>query len=181
MNLPDDSPLLSGSADSGDAAAFAAMQADWAAIEGFVMHDCEEENDGTALRRAELMRDFLAKHRAVLEDRGMPPAMLDPQPMLKSEEDLRRACGEMEQLEDKLLQAKASLAETAATMAEQLLGRWHWLENLSDADWESLEPAPRANLMDALLNLRNNRETLLGRLPVEKRREWEAKLPPFDQ
>jgi hypothetical protein len=56
------------------------------------------------------------------------------------------------------------------------LDRLDWLEGLSDEEWEARED--RMELYPELEFLRAQRDAMLGTLPIDQRRKWEARLRP---
>lgn len=161
------------------AEAIAAMRREWAEIEERVMSkpdpEMDEEDQAEAnATRARLLEEFLARHKEAIIAANPDPAKCDPAKLEELRRDLRQSAETVQKAEDQLLQTTADLAEADAMLTIALLDTLRSLEELSDAEWDAMEPEQRKTTWEALEELRGRREEMLESLPLEERRKWEG-------
>ncbi len=179
--MPDDStPPLS----TEQAAAIAAMRAEWATIKDEVLRppavgEDEEDNEAVVAewnRRTEVMRGFLGRHGATLVAMGMDPSQADGSQMSELQAQYLEADAEAQKAEEKLLQADADVGDAVAKVAVAGLTALEHFEALSQEQWDAMTSEERLQGYDALETFRGVREEFLSRLPLEERKEWERRL-----
>ena len=178
-----DSPDPESQPDSDEQeAALAAMRRDWAEMRDEMMHWDKEllacDKRAEALRRMALLQRHRAKHRAILLAHPTDPAALElaaTEKFLAGYLELDDAANEAEEV---MLQAFAKRAEASQAAAVVMLARLEALESIPQEQLDAASEDGRAEFLGALQHLQENREALLGELPIELRREWEGRLRP---
>jgi hypothetical protein len=179
METPDSSPVPNSDEQP---AALAAMRRDWAEIREEVMHsnaellDCDKP--AAAVRRTTLLKNHFAKHRATLLAQGMDPAKLDMADIEELMDRYLEADAAANAAEEVMLQAFAKKAESRLAVVVMLLERLEWMESIPREELDAAPEEGRAQFLSELQNLQENREALLGELPIELRREREGRLRP---
>jgi hypothetical protein len=165
-------------------AALAAMRRDWAEIREEVMNgdndeellDCEKRE--ALIRRTTLLKNHVAKPRAILLAQGTDPAALETVQMEKSLAEFLESEAAVAAAEEVMLQAAAQKAESDLALAVRMLELLEKMESLPQEQLDAASEEGRAQFLSALQTLQENREALLGELPIELRREWEGRLRP---
>jgi hypothetical protein len=166
------------------AAALAAMRRDWAEIREEVMNwdndeellDCEKRE--ALIRRTTLLKHHVAKHRAILLAQGTDPAALETARMEKSLAKFLESEAAVAAAEEVMLQAAAQMAESNLDLAVSQLELLEKMESLPQEQLDAASEEDRAQFFSTMQELQENREALLGELPIELRREWEGRLRP---
>jgi hypothetical protein len=179
METPDPSPLPD---PAEQAAAIAAMRKEWEDLREQVMEWNEElpedEEAEDATRRTALLRDFFARHREALIAAGVQNEQLD---LTELEADLARflhSDAAYHDAEEKLLQMAAIKAQADHDLAIALLAHFESLVKIPPEEWDAMPEDERGPLQTTLAHFRENREEMLGVLPIADRREWEERLGP---
>jgi hypothetical protein len=147
----------------------------WALVRKWTDESEEEERATEATAWAILLREFLDRHRVALASPTY--ARWDfPSKAAEQLQQLADTCRAMQQAEATLLQKVANRAEAHQAQNLEILDRLDWLEGLSDEEWEARED--RMELYPELEFLRAQRDAMLGTLPIDQRRKWEARLRP---
>ncbi|HEV7405558.1 MAG TPA: hypothetical protein VGO11_21615 [Chthoniobacteraceae bacterium] len=179
METPDPSPLPDPAARE---AAGAAMRREWEELRAQIVEWNkelpEEEKPEDARRRTALLRDFFARHRPALLAAGVQNEQLD---LTELEADLARflhSDASYHDAEEKLLQMTAIKAEQEQALTVTLLGHLESLEKIPPEEWDAMTDDEREQLETTLAHFRQNREAMLGVLPIALRHEWERRLGP---
>lgn len=158
------------------------MRRDWAEIREEVLHwdkemlDCDKP--AAALRRTALLKHHFAKHRAILLARGMDPAALEMADIEAFMARYLEADAAAKEAEEVMLQAFAKQADARRAVVVAMLQRLEWMESIPQEQHDAASEEGRAQFLRARQELQENREALLGELPIELRREWEGRLRP---
>lgn len=176
MNPPD-SPLLP---PDDFAAALAAMRREWGELRAhqrlFDPKLPPEDRSEAAARQMVIFRDFLHRHRAVFAAPDVADEDREPQEMARLLQTFLDASEQADRTEETFLQRNADLADACRGLVPELLKKLAWLESMPQEEWDAMPPDARVNLYDLLAALRPSRESMLGTLPIELRREWERRL-----
>ncbi|HEV7401847.1 MAG TPA: hypothetical protein VGO11_02930 [Chthoniobacteraceae bacterium] len=138
--------------------------------------DCEKRE--ALVRRTTLLRNHVAKHRAILLAQGTDPAALETAKMEQSLSEFLESEAAVAAAEEVMLQAAAQKAESDLALAVSQLVLLEKMESIPQEQLDAASEESRAQFLSARQELHENREALLGELPIELRREWEERLRP---
>ncbi|HEV7406604.1 MAG TPA: hypothetical protein VGO11_26875 [Chthoniobacteraceae bacterium] len=176
MNPPD-SPLPPPDDFAG---ALAAMRREWAELRAHEpLSDPElpeEDRYEAAVRRMAGFRAFLHRHHAVFTAPDLTEQDREPLEATRLLQLFLDASEKVQRGEEKALQLSADLADGCRDLVLELLNKLAWLESMPQEEWDAMPPETRVKLFDLLEALRPSRESMLGTLPIELRREWERRL-----
>jgi hypothetical protein len=124
---------------------------------------------------AQLLDELYAGHQWALWEIGI----LDREEMRAAQvEELltKYPNGERDYYADQLMQADATIADYQRLEAAERLSLLERLESATPEQMEAWTPEQRSEYFQGLTQLREEREEILGRLPIAERRDWERRL-----
>jgi hypothetical protein len=162
------------------AAALDAMRGEWAEVRAhqplYGPELPEEDRYEAAVRQMAIFRAFLERHRAVFAAPELTEQDREPQEMTRLLQLFLDASEKVQRSEEKALQLSAVLADGCRELVLECLKQLARLESMPQEEWDALSRESRVNHYTLLEALRPSRESMLGTLPIELRREWERRL-----